>query len=72
MVQDSANYTGQTYSGAFEFVDTIMCLTVNRKIAPREQALGMGRDCGDCHTNGDINRTGLGWADDPVLGGAQP
>ncbi len=34
MVQGGANCTGQTYSGAFEFVDTIMCLTVNRKIAP--------------------------------------
>jgi len=70
--QDGAIKTGQTYSGAFEFVDTVMYLTVNHEIAPKEQALGMDRDCGDCHIAGAINWTGLGWTDDPVLGGTRP
>ena len=71
-VQDGANYTGQTYSGAFEFVDTVMYLTVNHEIAPKAQALGMDRDCGDCHTNGAVDWTALGWTDDPILGGTRP
>jgi len=69
---DGANYTGQTYTGAFEFVDTEMYLTVNHEIAPKEQALGMDSTCGDCHTEGQIDWTGLGWSDDPVLGGTRP
>jgi octaheme c-type cytochrome (tetrathionate reductase family) len=69
---DAANYTGQTYTGAYEFVDTEMYLTVNHEIAPKEQALGMDAACGDCHTSGVIDWTGLGWSDDPVLGGTRP
>ena len=71
-LQDGAAYTGQTYSGAFEFVDTVMYLTVNHEIAPKEQALGMDSNCADCHMNGQIDWTELGWSDDPVLGGARP
>ena len=71
-LQDGANYTGQTYSGEFEFVDTVMYLTVNHEIAPKEQALGMDRDCGDCHIAGAVDWTGLGWTGDPVLGGTRP
>ena len=69
---DGADYTGQTYTGAFDFVDTVMYLTVNHEIAPKEQALGMDSACGDCHTSGVIDWTGLGWSDDPVLGGTRP
>ncbi len=69
---DGANYTGQTYTGAFEFVDTVMYLTVNHEVAPKEQALGMDAACGDCHSSGLIDWTGLGWSDDPVLGGTRP
>ena len=69
---DGANYTGQTYTGAYEFVDTVMYLTVNHEIAPPEQALGMDSACGDCHTSDVIDWIGLGWSDDPVLGGTRP
>ena len=71
-LQDGAARTGQTYSGAFEFVDTVMYLTVNHEIAPKEQALGMDSNCGDCHIDGQIDWTELGWSDDPVLGGTRP
>jgi len=68
-LQDGAAYTGQTYSGAFQFVDTVMYLTVNHEIAPKEAAYGMDGACGDCHGNGQIDWTELGWTDDPALGG---
>ena len=55
-----------------EFVDTIMYLTVNHEVAPKEQALGMDSNCGDCHFGGTIDWTELGWSDDPVLGGTRP
>lgn len=42
---DGAAYTGQTYTGAYEFVDTEMYLGVNHGVAPKEQSLG----CVDCH-----------------------
>ena len=69
---DGAAYTGQTYTGAYEFVDTVMYLTVNHEVAPKEQALGMDSNCGDCHISGVIDWTELGWSDDPVLGGTRP
>jgi hypothetical protein len=71
-LQDGAARTGQTYSGAFEFVDTVMYLTVNHEIAPKEQALGMDSSCGDCHADGQIDWTELGWSDDPLQGGTRP
>ena len=71
-IQDGAAVTGQTYSGAFEFVDTLMYLSVNHEVAPKEQALGMDSACGDCHTAGQIDWTGLGWTGDPVTGGTRP
>ena len=71
-LQDGAAYTGQTYSGQFEFVDTVMYLTVNHEIAPKEQALGLNANCGDCHISGVIDWTELGWTDDPVFGGTRP
>ena len=63
-LEDGAAYTGQTFSGFYEFVDTEMYLSVNHEIAPKE----MARDCNDCH-NGGIDFTELGYTGDPVSGG---
>ncbi len=71
-LQDGAAYTGQTYSGAFDFVETYMYLTVNHEVAPKEQAFGNGGACGDCHGGDQIDWTGLGWDGDPVTGGDRP
>ena len=71
-LQDGAAYTGQTYSGAYEFVDTVMYLTVNHEIAPKEQALGRESNCGDCHISDTIDWTELGYTDDPIMGGTRP
>ncbi len=71
-LQDGATYNGQTYTGAYDFVDTVMYLTVNHEIAPKEQALGMDSNCGDCHLEGQIEWTELGWSDDPLLEGTRP
>ena len=71
-LRDGAAKTGQTYSGAFEFVDTYMYLTVNHEVAPKEMALGQGKDCFDCHANGQIEWAQLGFSDDPVFGGTRP
>jgi len=71
-LQDGANYTGQTYSGEFEFVNTVMYLTVNHEIAPKEEALGMNSNCGSCHLGDQIEWTELGWSGDPALGGTRP
>jgi len=64
-LQDGALYTGQTYSGEFQFVDTVMYLTVNHEVAPKEQAYGMDGQCIDCHGSGQIDWTELGWTDEP-------
>jgi hypothetical protein len=66
-LQDGAAYTEQTYSGEFLFVDTVMYLTVNHEVAPKEQAYGYDgtTSCGDCHTGGKIDWTELGWTDEP-------
>jgi octaheme c-type cytochrome (tetrathionate reductase family) len=68
-LQDGAAYAGQTYTGEFEFVDTVMYLAVNHEVAPKEQAYGMDGACGDCHGDGLIDWTELGWTADPALGG---
>ena len=71
-LQDGAAYTGQNYSGEYEFVDTEMYLEVNHEIAPPEEALGMGQNCNDCHFGGQIDWEALGWSGDPVDGGTRP
>lgn len=73
-LQDGAAYTGQTYSGAFEFVDTEMYLQVNHEVAPKEMALGFGggTGCSDCHDAGVVDWNALGWTDNPINGGTQP
>jgi octaheme c-type cytochrome (tetrathionate reductase family) len=65
-LQDGAAYTGQTYSGEYQFVDTVMYLTVNHEVAPKEQAYGMHGTCTDCHGGNQIDWTELGWTDEPV------
>jgi len=65
-LQDGALYTNQIYSGEFQFVDTVMYLTVNHEVAPKEQAYGMDGQCVDCHGSGQIDWTELGWTDEPV------
>ncbi len=70
-LQDAANITGQPYTGAYEFIDTVMYLSVNHEVAPKEQAYGMDGACGDCHISGQIDWTELGWTDDPILGGTR-
>jgi octaheme c-type cytochrome (tetrathionate reductase family) len=67
-LQDGAAYTGQTFSGQYEFVDTTMLLKVDHEVAPKEAAYGLGNDCTDCHFNGQIDWQALGWPSDPVSG----
>jgi hypothetical protein len=73
-LQDGAAQTGQPYSGEFTFVETVMYLSVNHEVAPREQAYGFGglEGCADCHFNGQIDWIKLGCTGDPVSGGNCP
>jgi len=71
-LQDGAAVTGQTYTGAYDFVDTVMYLSVNHEVAPPEQAYGMDDACGDCHFGDQIDWAELGWSGDPVDGGTRP
>ena len=66
---DGAVVTGQDYSGSYKFADTTMLLSVNHEIAPAENALGMGSNCGDCHGTDFIDWDALGWTKDPMAGG---
>ena len=69
---EGSAFAGQTYTGDFEFVDTIMYLTVNHEIAPGEASLGFDGDCTDCHGGNKYDWTELGWTADPVEGGTRP
>ena len=72
-LQDGAAFTNRPYtSGNWGFVDTEMYLTVNHEVAPKEDAWGMGGDCGDCHFSGQIDWVALGYDQDPVDGGTRP
>ena len=71
-IRDGAAVTGQPYTGEFVFADTEMYLSVNHEVAPKEEAYGMGSDCGDCHFGTQIDWAGLGWTGDPTLGGDRP
>jgi hypothetical protein len=73
-LQDGAAYTEQPYSGEYQFVPTVMCLTVNHEIATKEQAYGYAgsTSCADCHTGDQTDWTELGWADDPLFPTAPP
>ena len=68
-LQDGAAYTGQIYSGSYEFVETEMLLSVNHEIAPGEMALGKDGECDDCHNAGQIDWSALGWNEDPYRAG---
>jgi len=70
-LQDADAITGQGYSGNFDFADTVMYLSVNHEIAPKEQAYGYNGNCGDCHVGAGIDWAALGWSDDPVNGGTR-
>ncbi len=54
-------YAGQPYSGAYEFVATVMYLKVSHEIPPPQQAL----QCADCHEN-DAFFEALGYEGDPL------
>ncbi len=65
---------GQDYTGEYDFVDTVMYLSVNHEIAPKAEALGAGpgtEGCGDCHTGDKIDWPALGWTGDPAAGGTR-
>ncbi len=66
-LEEGAAYAGQDYSGEYEFVETVMYMSVNHEIAPKEQALG----CTDCHAGG-IDWVELGFDDDPWEGTGRP
>ena len=68
-IGDGADYTGQDVSGTHVFEPTTMLLSVNHEIAPKENALGMGSNCGDCHASTHIDWQALGWSADPFDGG---
>ncbi len=61
-------YTGQPYSGQYEFIDTVMLLKVDHEVAPKEAAYGKDNRCADCHFSGQIDWPALGWPSDPVSG----
>ena len=46
-VEEGAAYAGQPYSGDYDFVNTLMYLSINHEVAPQEEAL----QCNDCHGN---------------------
>lgn len=68
-IEDGATYTGQDFSGTHAFEPTTMLLSVNHEIAPKEDALGMDTNCGDCHASSHIDWQALGWSADPFDGG---
>ncbi|MGB5485935.1 MAG: tetrathionate reductase family octaheme c-type cytochrome [Lysobacterales bacterium] len=70
-IEDGAAYTGQDFSGTHSFEPTTMLLSVNHEIAPKEMALGMESNCGDCHASGQIDWQALGWSLDPLDGGTR-
>lgn len=63
---DGAAYTGQTYTGAFEFVETTMLLKVDHEVAPKEMAYGKDQNCRDCHFSNAVDWQALGWSADPA------
>jgi hypothetical protein len=74
---DAANYLpaynagAQVFTGAVEFVDTVMLLKVDHEVAPKEMAYGRNNGCADCHFGSQIEWKALGWTKDPADGGTQ-
>ena len=56
------------------FVYTEMYMGINHEVAPPDRALGSELDlpCLACHGNADFPWTELGYACDPLIGGAEP
>ena len=48
-----------------------MFLSVNHEVAPAEMAYGTN-SCDDCHLEGQIDWSLLGYSDNPVRGGTRP
>jgi octaheme c-type cytochrome (tetrathionate reductase family) len=69
-LSSGAAYTQQDYTGAYEFVDTVMLLKVDHEVAPKEMAFGHGGFCSDCHGGSQIEWAALGWSSDPVSANA--
>ena len=67
-----AAYTGQSYSGEYVFVDTVMLLKVDHEVVPSDLAYGKDNACSDCHTGNQIDWPALGWAGDPINVGVTP
>ena len=68
---EGARYNGQpTFIGPIQWVPTVMYLTVNHEVAPKEQALGIN-SCADCHNGGQIDWSEIGWTGDPMQGGGR-
>jgi octaheme c-type cytochrome (tetrathionate reductase family) len=70
-LQDGAAYTNQPYSGDYYFIDTEMFLSVNHEVAPKEMAYGNNL-CDDCHLEGQIDWSLLGYSANPAQGGTRP
>ena len=64
-LDDGATYLSLPYDvgmGNAGFIDTVMYLTVNHEVAPKEEALGYGNACSDCHgLNPDTNAPYYEW-----------
>jgi octaheme c-type cytochrome (tetrathionate reductase family) len=61
-LQEGAPLAGQTYTGTYEFVNTVMYLAINHEVAPKASARG----CTSCHdVNTGIDFTKLGYAGNP-------
>jgi hypothetical protein len=61
-IAEGTAYAGQPYSGDYGFVNTVMYLSINHEVAPKEDA----RVCGDCHGVASFwNQVGL---EDPLGG----
>ncbi len=59
---EGADYNGQPdFSGSIQWVDTVMYLTVNHEVAPKEDALGNGNSCADCHAPGLVEWEAIGY-----------
>ena len=55
-VAEGTAYAGQPYSGDYGFVNTLMYLSINHEVAPKESAL----DCENCHGNANFwNQVGM-------------
>lgn len=65
---EGAKGSGLTYSGKFQFVNTVAFGSVNHEVAPKENALR----CNECHDGGKrLDWTALGYKGDPKKSGGR-